>query len=134
MLGPLLQQLRRFEHEQREHRSRAQNPGRSPGKQKDLGFTPAGRPRARRTAALPQGCAAPAGPEAPARQNPLCRLLLSPSLPAPRCWYRLTHLSLGVTEGSSTFSLFHPLKIFITNKGIPFPAGFNHHRCPSGEL
>lgn len=115
----MLQLLRRFEHEQREHRSHAQNPGRSPGKQKDPGFTPAGRPRAREE---PQPCLkaapAPAGPELPETEPSLQTAPLLRLSPTHR-WYRLTYLS-GVTEGASTFSLFHPLKIFITNKRHSF--------------
>ena len=110
---------------------RAQNPGRSQGKQKNVGFTvvpvaAAGRPWAQRTSALPQGCSAPVSTGSPAKQSPLCRLL--PLSHPCRC-HPLTHLCLGVTEGTFTFSLFHPLKIFIPNKGIPFPACFNHHCC-----
>lgn len=127
----MLQQLRSFGHEQRENPLTCPESWQKSRKAEDRGLHSGacgGRrtPWARRTTALPQGCPAPVRTGAPARQSPLCRLL---PLSHPCCCYCLTHLCLGVTEGTFTFSLFHPLKIFITNKGIPFPACFNHHCC-----
>lgn len=116
MLGPLLQPLRRFEHEQREHRSHAQNPGRSPGKQKDLGFTPAGRLRAWRTAALPC-CAAPCRAGALETEPSLQTAPLSVSPPPTAGTARPISGSL---EGSSTFSV-PPSKDFYHQQRHSFP-------------
>lgn len=115
MLWPLLQQLRSPEHEQQENQS-AYMP-RILAEVTESRRTWASQRCLCPTSGLLRSCRDGGSRET----EPPLQTAPSLRLSRPRRWYHLTHLCLGVTEGTFAFSLLYPLNIFITNKEILFP-------------